>query len=366
MKKIWFTSLLLLVPILAGCQQNLPEDQRVVIPFADELKTVNGSLSSLGSYGELEVLINQDTTFILVVGNATCGCTVEFLPVFRQWVESTKIVTYYLEFTQLLDQPQKFGIPLVTNNVPILSIFDTGVLAFSKAYNPNRTSDNQLFYSLSLLTEWLESRIILPSFRFLSKTQFDLLFTTERKMIVYIGREDCPDCSYAFETFLVPFLKANPNLPTIYGLDVWRNGIRVPTVVGQESTTGNNTPGWTEFKTNYGLDNLWNTTFGYATGFVPTFMYIETNGQSIQANPLVIKDMIVTYNDSSRNAQGQWTTQLTRTFFDGSRPLQYTNLNLTTKVLPQHQTTAELRDILKTDHNQAMQDFFDYYLPYLA
>lgn len=368
MKKIWLSSILLLLPILAGCQFNIPADDRVVIPFADEVQTINGSYTSLGSYGELEALIDQETTFILTVGNATCGCTREFLPVMRQWIETTDIATYYLEFTHLLNATNKFGIPLVTNNVPIINIFDTGTLEFSKAYNtnPNRSSDNALFYSLPLLTTWFNERIHLPSFRFLTKTQFDLLFTEPRKMIIYIGREDCQDCTYAFNTFLIPFLKANPGLPTIYGLDVWRNQIRVPTVVGQESITGNNTPGWTEFKTNYGLDNRWNTTFGYATGFVPTFMYIDTTGQSIQENPLIIQDMVVTYNDSSRNDLGQWTTRLTRTFFDGTRPLQYTNLNLSTKTLAAHQSTQELRTILEPDHNQAMRDFFNYYLPYLA
>jgi hypothetical protein len=148
------------------------------------------------------------------------------------------------------------------------------------------------------------------------------------------------------------------------------NGIRVPTVTGQENVTGNNTPGWTEFKTNYGMDTNLNSTFGYSTGFVPTFMYIETNGQSIQANPLIIKDMVVTYNDSSlANPSSPFnadtnprTTALTRTFFDGSRPLQYTDLDLRDLVLPVHNSTAELRTILEPYHNQAMADFFDMYL----
>jgi hypothetical protein len=122
------------------------------------------------------------------------------------------------------------------------------------------------------------------------------------------------------------------------------------------------------------MDNVLNTTFGYATGFVPTFMYIETNGQSIQANPSIIKDMMVTYNDSSLldptqpfNAQtNPRTTSLSRTFFDGTRPLHYTNLDLTELELEVHQSTAELREILEPHHNQAMLDFFTMYLPEVA
>jgi hypothetical protein len=256
---------------------------------------------------------------------------------------------------------------MVTGAIPVLTIFDSGELAFSKAYNPNRSSDNALFYDLALLTAWFEERLILPSFQFLSKANFDQLFTTQQKMIIYIGRRTCSDCTYAFNTFVLPYIRDNPNLPTIYCIDVLDNNIWRP-------ETGNSTPGWADFKTNYGMDNVLNTTFGYATGFVPTFMYIETNGQSIQTNPSIIKDMMVTYNDSSLldptqpfDAQtNPRTTSLSRTFFDGTRPLQYTTLKLTELVLPVHQNTSELRQILEPHHNKAMLDFFTMYLPEVA
>ena len=366
--KTWFISLIL-IPLIAGCQPATID--KVAIPFSDEIKTMDGQYQTLTEYNQLQLMIEQEETFILMVGNATCGCTVEFLPVMQAWIDQTDILTYYIEYTSIEFQTEKFGIPFVTGSVPIINIFENGELRFYRAYNPNRSSDNDLFYDLSLLTSWFEERIDLPNFKFLSKANIDALFTENKKFILYIGREDCPDCSYAFTTFLVPFLKANSDLPTIYGLDVKVNGIRVPTVTGQESTTGNNTPGWNDFKTNYGMNTTLNTTFGYATGFVPTFMYIETNGESIQANPLIIKDMVVTYNDSSLqdptasfNAEtNPRTTRLTRTYFDGSRPFAYTDLNLTDLVLPTHNSTAELRDILNPYHNQAMQDFFDHYLP---
>ena len=360
MKKTWLY-LLLLVPSLAACQPtNL---DKVVIPFSDEVRTENGAYVTLTEYSELSVMVDQEQTFILMVGNATCGCTTEFLPVMRSWIEETNILTYYLEYTDLEFAEDKFGIPMVTGSVPVLTIFDQGDLAYFKAYNPNRSSDNDLFYDLALLTTWFNDRLILPTFAFLTKANFDQLFTKNQKMIIYIGRRTCPDCTYAFNTFVLPYIQANPTLPPIYGLDVLDNQL-------WSADTGNATPGWSDFKTNYGMDNILNTTFGYATGFVPTFMYIETNGQSIQANPLIIKDMLVTYNDSSLqnpllpfNADtNPRTTSLSRTFFDGSRPLQYTELNLTDLVLPVHASGTELRGILEPYHNQAMEEFFEMYL----
>jgi hypothetical protein len=359
-KKTWLYTLLL-APTLAACQPT--NISKVVIPFSDEVRTVNGAYVTL-EYNELSVMVQQEETFILMVGNASCGCTTEFLPVMRDWIEENTILTYYLEYTKLESATNKFEIPMVTGSIPVLAIFEEGELAFSKVYNPNRSSDNVLFYDLELLTAWFEERLIFPSFQFLSKANFDQLFTTNRKMIIYIGRRTCADCTYAFNTFVLPYIRNNPTLPTMYGIDVLDNNIWRP-------ETANNTPGWSEFKTNYGMDNVLNTTFGYATGFVPTFMYIETNGQSIQANPSIIKDMMVTYNDSSLqdptksfNAEtNPRTTSLSRTFFDRSRPLQYTTIDLRTLSLPPHQNSSELRAILEPHHNQAMLDFFTMYLP---
>jgi hypothetical protein len=376
MKKHFLFSLLLL-PILAGCTgQSLV---RVAIPFSDEMKTTNGALINLASYNDLEVKVDNEESFLLVVGNNTCLCTLDFTPVLSEWIEATNIPVYYLEFTLLLFQDEKFDIPLSNNSTPILNIFEDGKLAHYRAYSASNASRNAVFYDIDLLTVWLNDRLVLPTFRFLTKANFDALFLKEETFIIYIGREDCADCSYAFQTFVIPFLKDNAGydqvsaLPVIYGLDVMQNGIRLPVMPGSELTTGNNTPGWETFKSEYGLNTTLNTTFGYSTGFVPTFMVIEGNGKMIKEDPSIIADMIVVYNDSSvtnpslpfhadTNPRG---TSLTRTFFDGTRPLAYTNLDLTSLVLPAHSSTSALRDILKSHHNGALQAFFDYYLPLL-
>jgi len=371
MKKHFLFSFLLL-PILAGCGES--SLVKVVIPFSDEIKSADGKMINLSSYNDLAAKIDNEETFIFVVGNNTCLCTLDFTPVLSEWIEDTHIPVYYLEFTLLLFQEDKFDIPLTNNSTPILTIFEDGKLIHYRAYSASNSSRNALFYDIDLLTTWLNDRLILPTFQFLTKANFDALFTKEETFMIYIGREDCGDCSYAFETFVVPFLKeSSGTLPVIYGLDVMQNGIRLPVMPGSEASTGNNTPGWETFKSEYGLNSTINTTFGYSTGFVPTFMVIEGNGKMIKEDSSIIQDMIVVYNDSSvtnpslpfnadTNPRG---TSLSRTFFDGSRPLAYTTLNLTTLTLAPHTLTSQLRDLLKTHHNGALQAFFDYYLPLL-
>jgi hypothetical protein len=350
--------------ILASCNGTV---SKINFPYSDQVRTQTGELLTLPSYNDLSYKVNNGDTFILVIGNSTCGCTIELQPVIETWSEQTRIPVYYLEYTLLLFQPEKFEIPLVSSNAPIVAIFVEGELTQHRAYNTRTSSENALFYDLNLLYSWFESHLNLPSFQFLTKPSFDALFeTTGETLLLYIGREDCPDCSYAFNTFLTPFLLETSNLPPMYGLDVMQNGIRVPVIPGQEASTGNNTPGWEQFKSDYGLNTIRNTTFGYATGFVPTFMIVETNGSTIAEDPSIIKDMLVVYNDSTRDSEGNWTTQITRTFFDGSRPLQYTDLNLTNYTLASHTSSGHLRDLLRPYHEQALDDFFDYYIPLLT
>jgi predicted bacteriocin transport accessory protein len=371
MKKLPFLAFFL-IPILAGCA---PEPiSKVVIPFSDEIKSGDGELIELESYYELVTKVTNEETFLFVVGNSTCLCTLDFTPVLSQWIEQTHVPVYYMEYTLLLFQDETYGIPMQSASTPILTIFNEGELAFFHSYSPSNRTRNELFYNIELLTSWFNQRLILPTFHFLTKANFDTLFLQNKRFMIYIGREDCPDCSFAFQSFVVPFLKESKGtLPPIYGLDVMLNGIRNPQITGQEETTGNNTPGWEEFKTNYGLNNVLNTTFGYHTGFVPTFMIINGNGQSIQEDPSIIEDMLVVYNDSSvqnpllpyHAETNPRITSLTRTFFDGTRPLAYTDVNLTTITLPVHTTGTELRFALENYHSEAMQDFFEYYLPLL-
>ncbi len=361
-------ALALTIPVLGGCQ--LFGQAKVVFPFADETQTLSGETIRLNSYASLRSKVDAQDTFVLVIGNQSCTCTSDFLPLLSTWMIDTKLPVHYLEFSLLLNQTEQFGIPLLTGNTPLLTIFDQGELKFDASYTTRDTNLKKIFLELPALVTWFEQRITFPSFQFLTKANFDRLFTTKRNMIIYIGREDCPDCQHAFTTFLSPWLRTTNNLPPIYGLDVMRNGIRIPTLPGSESTTGNNTPGWSEFKTNYGMDNQWNTTFGYATGFVPTFMYIETDGQSIQTNPNIIKDMVVTYNDSVLQnpslafdaTTNPRTTKITRTFFDGTRPLQYTTLTMLNQDIGATENSTQLRQRIESQHNQAMLDFFNYYL----
>lgn len=344
------------------------------------LDEANRSSITLTSYAELEVLVTGDSTFLIVIGNESCSCTTVFMPFVEDFVEAFGVPFYYLEYTKLLNQEEKFGLPVVVPNIPVLGIFDAGELHAYRAYNVNNSSQNSMFESYEGLTTYLADYVtISPSMNFINKTELDALFLGSDNFILYFGRHSCPDCTYAFDSFFRPYLEAHPDAPTIYGFEVEKEGV-------WNNVDRNNTPGWVDFKNDYGLSNVVNEAFGYWTGYVPTWMYIEANGTSIAEDPSIIKDMIVVYNDTNLqlNEDGSTyiddngtpentdddhtvpTDKLTRSFFDGTRPLQYTDVNLMagegTAFTP---TTvrAEYHAQLQPIYDPLLTAFFEMYLP---
>lgn len=355
---------LLLVTLASSCA---PTDNRVFM-----LDEANRLPMTLSSYAELETLVVSETTFMVVIGNATCTCTTTFMgQVVRPYVAETGIPFYYLEFTQILNADEKFGLPVVSPNFPVWGVYEEGVLKHYRAYNANNTSQNPMFESLSSFKTFIEDKVVVSSrFDFITLDALNDLFESNETFIVYFGRHSCPDCSYAFNSFFKNYLKLNPTGDTIYGFEVEKEG-------KWNATTGNATPGWTEFKNDYGLSNVINTTFGYATGFVPTWMVIDANGSSIAEDPSIIVDMIVVYNDTNvlvdengtpirdENNATTPTNKITRSFFDGTRPLQYTDVNLMegegTPFTPTS-IRAEYHAQLEPIYTPILQAFFDYYL----
>lgn len=364
LSKSWLGIGLMIVTISSSCA---PTDNRVFM-----LDEANQLPITLTSYAELETLVDTESTFMVVIGNATCTCTTTFMgQAVRPFVAETGILFYYLEFTQILNATEKFGLPVVSPNFPVWGVFENGALKHYRAYNANNSSQNMMFESLTEFKSFIEDKVLVsPRFDFIRLEELNGLFDTNERFILYFGRHSCLDCSYAFNSFFKQYLKSNPQGETIYGFEVEKEGV-------WNATTGNATAGWTEFKDNYGLSNVINTSFGYVTGFVPTWIVIEPNGSSIAEDPSIIEDMIVVYNDTNavvdnngipvrdENNATTPTNKITRSFFDGTRPLQYTTVNLMagegTSFTPTS-SRAEYHAQLQPIYTPILQAFFDFYL----
>lgn len=149
--------------------------------------------------------------------------------------------------------------------------------------------------------------------------------------------------------FLLPYAAAYPTDKTVYVYEFERNGY-------YDLERHAYSLAYPRFMDEYGLSERHNETFGYGRGHVPTFQYVVPNGKFPKDDPGVIGDMCVVYNDKRLNDTDPIPT-ISVSFFDGTRPLKYTDLNLKGRTLP-----AWRRAALGVYHDEAARRFFDYYL----
>ncbi len=347
LKKTFAKTLVAATLMLTGC--STPTDNRV------NLITGYSNLDSyqvLTEYSAFSTLVESESTFVIVITNMSCSCTTTFLPILRQFISENHVLVYTLELDAIRYQSEFYGLPITTGETPILGIYEDGALAHYKSYITGNATKNKPFTNYEAFVAWMEERVIMPTIIYITKEELDAKFATNEKFILYYGSSTCPDCAYINATFLKEYVRAHIGMSKIYAIDREAEGIRLKDGVYDAAT-------YTAFKDNYGLSNVLNTTFGYATGFVPTLQYIEANGNLPKDDMSVIKDMCVVYNDQYDDAY-----QITRTYFDGTRPLQYLdNVEVDNILGLSLSPTDDMHDAWAVYHEVFLNAFFDTYLP---
>lgn len=179
--------------------------------------------------------------------------------------------------------------------------------------------------------------------------QLKALFYQPQPFIIAYLRAHCPDSHYAETEFLKPFLESYSKNGIIYAFDFEQNGFYDLETMSYRST-------YQDFLHEWGLSQLSNPLLGYGRGHVPSFQYIETSGKLPREDMSVIKDYLVIYNDV-RQSRNDEKIVIGTSFFDGTRPLKYTNVNLKGRTLP-----AWRRFEIGVYHNDLAKAFFEYYL----
>lgn len=128
------------------------------VVFTASSTPINTS-TQLVSYSEFETMVANTESFILTITNQTCACTVEFIPLFNQYLTTMNIPGYTLEYTQVLYQQNKHGLPVTDANSPILTVFDHGILKYSRAYKVGDANYNRTFTNYDELARYLGDRI---------------------------------------------------------------------------------------------------------------------------------------------------------------------------------------------------------------
>jgi hypothetical protein len=179
------------------------------------------------------------------------------------------------------------------------------------------------------------------------------LFSQEKPFLIAYLRDHCPDSVFACESFLSPYLASYQGEGVLYAFEFERN--RLYDLKAKRYRLS-----YWRFLHVYGLSDRFNLTFGYGRGHVPTFQFIVPNGSIPKDDAAVIKDMCVVYNDL-RDMTNEQKVVIGKSYFDGTRPLGYTGMNLKGRELP-----AWRRDAIGVYHNELLKTFLDLYLPKTA
>jgi len=176
------------------------------------------------------------------------------------------------------------------------------------------------------------------------------LYARNKPFVVAFMREHCPDCSFLMDHFLLAYCREHALDKPIYVYEFERNGY-FDMALHADAVT------YRPFTDRYGMSVRYNKRFGYGPGYVPTFMFVQPDGSLPEQNSEVIIDMCVVYNDH-RDPTRPEAIVISETFFDGTRQLKYTDVNLKDRTLP-----AWKRSEIGVYHNELLRLFLDKYIP---
>lgn len=261
------------------------------------------------SYAELSKKIEYQENFLLLVYDYSsllkgvvddCACWYGFASGLDQYLQTYQAQIFGINPSDFAKGSNAFGLRFVDGEVT-LALFENGKLRSQK------TNGNDTLSNLEKIESYLDPFVQWGAFRYLSKAQVDSKLLKNEAFTLGFVRKTCSDCAYLNYHFLKEYgAKAKG---TIYLLECDTEGIRLKD--GEYAASQ-----WQSFKDEYGLSNLYNTSFGYLTGFVPTFVAYRPNGKEMHFAEAVY-DMAVYLNDTL--SQNETDVYLSASYWDGSR-----------------------------------------------
>lgn len=341
--------------LLPGCNY---KDTRAKITYgslvANEATYIN--------YGALKTKINNQENMLVVLyqEGISCGCWTMFSQVINEYVRTYHTKIYKISAFEF-GSNDNFGLTIITDvAIPSISLFKNGKLANEFIKKNNNKS---MFEDIRSLRSALEKITKDPSYMYVDQAYLDnKLFVEKERAIVLYERATCGDCSYVLPNILKPYVDKHDFDDYIYFIDLDVNGIRCD----EENNCSSSLETYINFKNQHGMSEAGNSTFGYATGVVPT-MQIWENGE--------IKDMTVTFNDTIVKENDQFVIK--ETYYTSARvnSLKYTNEVLLDRVIPENEILSFdtdndgvkdyhmwVQEKATLVHGPILESFLDYYL----
>lgn len=315
------------------------------------------------SYAELSKKIEHKENFLLLVYDYSfllegipndCTCWSGFATGFDQYLQKYDALAYGVNPADFPSGSDSFKLRFVEGEVT-LAVFIDGTLLHQT------TNGDETLSNLEKIETYLDDKVIWGKFLCLTQKQLEEKFAKKDEFALGFLRKTCSDCSYMTYSLLK---KEGVGLPgKIYLLECDSEGIRYKNGVYDPNQ-------WQTFKDEYGLSNVYNTTYGYDKGYVPTFiMYRPKGNETRKAN--AVYDMAVYLNDTLE--QDGDTVKITKSYWDGTRKHHFTvsspnlEMNLLGRVIPEGDwdksgdTIVWKRDKAADVEDFFLRGFFDYY-----
>lgn len=315
---ILLTSLFLSASSLFSCSSSV---SKVYIPYGslyDSSKSGDELFHSI-DYSSLAGLMSTSSphSFIVVIRGVSndCLCWTGLRDNLTSWMKTRNAEIYLIESSEFSSKDYLGFSPTSGSNV--LSIVKNGSISYSEKIE----EDNSLATDSSSFDSWINERVSISKFSYVSFSQLKNLYFGNDKASFMMGfvRSSCPDCSYLLTNVLPDFLEENTDLNQAYLFDCDVEGVRLYNGVAPSTDSDDGleaTNQWNNFKYEYGLSSSVDNSFGYEEGYVPTFSYVLPSNIGEHAYEGIV-DMDVYANDTLAS-NGDGTYYVKGSYFDGS------------------------------------------------
>lgn len=319
---------LLILPLISGCNEEVKQGN---FYFGSvENKIVQLDVSELSAK-----IDTQHDTFLLATHKGdSCSCWTNFQYVIESYNNKRKnagldFLPFYSFDTELIESTTStLKIDKILSGYVDFYVFSEGEII--EKYTKSAKKDLEMFENIDKFGDIVEKHIKEGPINNYAYVSYDYVRTQlfnkeDNEFVLFTVRSGCGDCSYCMPNVVTPFAKANTLKIPVYICDIekYRGTDEYDSVKAGLLLTESSNP------------------LGFEKGVVPTYQYYK-NGQLVDAG--------VYANDSFTFDEVSGKVQVSKTYFDGSRGLQYTNINLKEKM-----NAEETLDVKKYGENYFMQ-----------
>lgn len=311
-------------------------------------------------YADLKSRKDDEETFILTVEpDSACVCWSDFHPIIKEYISKNHLIVYHIKYGSFGDK-DNFGLK-IRKGYTTFAIFENGSI------KQNVLSDsNEIFKSKDKFNDYMSNVVNLPHFFYVNLEDVDNMRKSAEQNVVYFARNNCGDCTYVDKNVLKQYAQENVNRKDMFILDCESLGIRV--YDENKKLTPESQVAWDNFKIQYGLADNYNKTYGFDTGYVPTFQVIKCESDETK-----YVSGCVYFNDSLAEEDGRIVVK--QTFYSNERAanLQYLADFSGKKVLEGLEVKADdatkygdsyywKQDAANKYHEPLLRAFLNYYL----